>query len=357
MFKGKQVKLKSYEGYIRYKILVIIVLIALCIFFSLLSISWGSSEMPLTEVIKTLFGYGDKRSEAIVFRIRLPRVITAIVVGAVLAMSGCVMQSVLRNPLASDSTLGISHGASFGATVAIIAFGAGVQGTVSSANAISIKNPSLVVICAFIGGTISTLVILALSRFKQIGPEAVVLAGVALSSMFIGGTTLIQYFADDVQVAAVVFWTFGDLGRTNWNEIKIMSAICIISFIYFMYNRWNYNVMESGSNTAKSLGVNTDRVMIASMSVAAFSASVAVSFVGVINFVGLIAPHILRKFVGNDYRFLLPASALAGTILLLLGDLFGRFIVAPVILPIGAITSFLGAPIFLYILFKGVAKK
>lgn len=357
MFKGMQAKQQSYEGYIRYKILVIIVLIALCVFFSLLSISWGSSGMPITEVVKTLFGQGDKRSEAIVFKIRLPRVATAIIVGASLAMAGCVMQSVLRNPLASDSTLGISHGASFGAAVAIIAFGAGVQGTVTSANAISIENPSLVVICAFIGGIISTIVILGLSRFKQIGPEVVVLAGVALSSMFIGGTALIQYFADDVQVAAVVFWTFGDLGRTNWAEIKIMSAIFLLSFIYFMYNRWNYNVMESGANTAKSLGVNTDRVMIASMSIAALCASVAVSFVGVINFVGLIAPHILRKFIGNDYRYLIPASALGGTILLLLSDLFGRFIVAPVILPIGAITSCLGAPLFLYILFKGVAKK
>ncbi|MFY9380362.1 MAG: iron ABC transporter permease, partial [Acutalibacteraceae bacterium] len=193
--------------------------------------------------------------------------------------------------------------------------------------------------------------------FKRLGPESVILAGVALSSMFIGGTTLIQYFADDVQVAAVVFWTFGDLGRTNWTEIKIMSTVGAIAFIYFMYNRWNYNVMESGVSTAKSLGVNTTRVMITSMTVASLATSVVVSFVGIISFVGLIAPHMLRKFVGNDYRFLLPASALSGTIILLLSDLFARYIVAPVILPIGAITSFLGAPMFLYILFKGVAKR
>ncbi|MFY9197705.1 MAG: iron ABC transporter permease [Acutalibacteraceae bacterium] len=357
MFKRKQLKFKTYEGYIRYKYLVIIFLIALCVFFSLLSISWGSSNLSISEVAKTLVGQGDKRSESIVFKIRLPRVVTAIVAGGILAMSGCVMQSVLRNPLASDSTLGISHGASFGAAVAIIAFGAGVQGTVTSANAISVKNPSLVVLCAFMGGIFSTLIILGLSRFKRLGPESVILAGVALSSMFIGGTTLIQYFADDVQVAAVVFWTFGDLGRTNWTEIKIMSTVGAIAFIYFMYNRWNYNVMESGVSTAKSLGVNTTRVMITSMTVASLATSVVVSFVGIISFVGLIAPHMLRKFVGNDYRFLLPASALSGTIILLLSDLFARYIVAPVILPIGAITSFLGAPMFLYILFKGVAKR
>lgn len=357
MFKSKQLKFKTYESYIRYKYLVLIILVALCVFFSLLSLSWGSSNLSIVDVAKTLIGQGDSRSQAIVLKIRLPRIVTAIVSGAILAMAGCVMQSVLRNPLASDSTLGISHGASFGAAIAIIVFGAGVQGSISSASGISVKNPSLVIVCAFIGGIFSTLIILGLSRFKLLGPETVILAGVALSSMFIGGTTLIQYFADDVQVAAVVFWTFGDLGRTNWTEIKIMSTVGALAFVYFMYNRWNYNAMESGVNTAKSLGVNTTRIMIVSMSIASLATSVVVSFVGIISFVGLIAPHMLRKFVGNDYRFLLPASALSGAIILLLSDLFGRYIVAPVILPIGAITSFLGGPMFLYILFKGVAKK
>ena len=128
-------------------------------------------------------------------------------------------------------------------------------------------------------------------------------------------------------------------------------------FIFFMFNRWNYNAMESGADTAKSLGVNVDRVMIISMLAASFAASVAVAFVGIISFVGLIAPHMIRKFIGSDYRYLLPASALMGALLLLLSDTFGRLIVAPVILPIGAITSFLGAPMFLYLLFKGAGSK
>lgn len=356
MMKRKNRSLQTYQGYIRYKVLLIIVLVVLCVLLSVISISWGSSGIPVSKVIKTLFGMGDKTSQAIIYRIRLPRVITAVVAGAVLAITGCAMQSILRNPLASASTLGVSQGASFGATIAIIVFGAGAQGTISSANAININNPSLVVICAFVGGSISTFVILGLSRFKHLGPESMVLAGVALSSLFAGGTTLIQYFADDVEVSAVVFWTYGDLGRTNWLEIKLMFLILIICVIYFMLNRWNYNVMESGKNTAKSLGVNTNKVMLVGMGICALSSSVIVSFVGIISFVGLIAPHILRRFLGNDYRFLIPASALGGTIILLASDLFSRMIVSPVVLPIGAITSFLGAPLFLYLLFKGVNK-
>ena len=168
-----------------------------------------------------------------------------------------------------------------------------------------------------------------------------VLVGVALSSLFNGGTTLVQYFADDVQVSAVVFWTFGDLGRTSWKEIGILLVTAVLMFIFFMLNRWNYNAMESGADTAKSLGVNVDRVMIISMLAASFAASVAVAFVGIISFVGLIAPHMIRKFIGSDYRYLLPASALMGALLLLLSDTFGRLIVAPVILPIGAITCLL----------------
>ena len=199
--------------------------------------------------------------------------------------------------------------------------------------------------------------ILALSKYKSMKPSSMVLVGVALSSLFNGGTTLVQYFAEDVQVSAVVFWTFGDLGRTNWKEIGILAVMALIMFVFFVSNRWNYNAMESGSDTAKSLGVNVDKVMIISMLAASLASSVAVAFVGIINFVGLIAPHMIRKFIGSDYRYLLPASALTGALILLISDTFGRLIVSPVILPIGAITSFLGAPVFIYLLFKGVGIK
>ena len=340
--KKKEKKQKTYQQYIFYKVIVIIVLVLVLVAVTIFAIHAGSSGISVWDVIKTIFGAGTKQTNSIVFGIRLPRVVTALIAGMALGMVGCVMQSVLRNPLADASTLGVSQGAAFGATVAIICFGAGAQNTASAANAVNISNPYLVTLCAFIGGAISTLIILGLSRFKKISPQSMILAGVALSALFSGGTTLIQYFADDVEVAAVVFWTFGDLGRTNWIEILI--------------NRWNYNAFESGGQTAKSLGVNVNVVTYVGMAVCSLVASVVVAFVGIISFVGLLAPHIMRRFIGNDYRFLLPTSALTGAVLLLTADTFGRLIVAPVILPIGAITSFLGAPLFLYLLFKGVGK-
>ena len=175
--------------------------------------------------------------------------------------------------------------------------------------------------------------------------------------MFTGATTLLQYFADDVQLASVVFWTFGDLGRTGWKEVQIIAVVVVITLAYFLLNRWHYNAMESGEQTAASLGVNVARSRIINMLVCALTAAVIVSFIGIINFIGLVAPHIMRRFLGNNYCWLLPASAMAGAVLLLLGDVLARVIIAPVILPIGAITSFLGAPLFLYLLFKGGTKR
>ena len=183
--------------------------------------------------------------------------------------------------------------------------------------------------------------------------RGLVLAGVALSSLFSGGSTLLQYFADEQKLGAVVFWTFGNLGNANWTELAVLAVIFVLSMLYFLFNRWNYNAMEAGGDTAKSLGVNTRAVMLVSMGVCSLSAAVAVSFVGIISFVGLVAPHIMRRFVGNDYRYLVPASAVAGALLLILADTFGKWVIAPVVLPIGAITSFLGAPLFLILLFRG----
>ena len=346
----------EYKSFVKKKAFVIVALVLAVLIMVLAAILTGSSGISIIDVIKTLFGAGTKQSEIIVYDMRLPRALTAILVGAALAMSGAVMQSVLRNPLASASTLGVSQGAAFGAAIGIIVFGAGVQNSTSAASAVVINNPYIVTVCAFIGGSISTVVVLLLSRLKSLSPESLILAGVALSSLFSGGSALLQYFAADVQVAAVVFWTFGDLGRTSKNEIIIITIGTIAAYIYFMFNRWNYNALGSGKHTAKSLGVDVNNTILISMAVCSLISAIGVAFVGIISFVGLVAPHLMRIFVGNDYRYLVPSSALCGALILLIADTFGRLIVAPVILPIGAITSFLGAPMFLYLLFKGASK-
>lgn len=345
----------TYRKYIRFKQLFLLLMVAIVAVVALVAIGCGSSGLTIPQVVQTLLGRGDKQSNVIVFNLRLPRTVTAIVGGIGLASVGCVMQSILRNPLASSSTLGVSQGAAFGAAFAIIALGAGMQH--QTLDGVGISNPYSVSVCAFIGSMLSTSVVLGLSRFKRITPQTMILSGVALSSLFSGGTTLLQYFADDVKVAAVVFWTFGNLGSTSWREILIMTVVVTASMIYFMLNRWNYNALQSGEDTAKGLGVNTNRFLLSSMVICSVTASVIVSYCGIINFIGLIAPHLMRRVVGSDYRYLLPASALMGSVLLLLSDTVARLVVQPVILPIGAITSFLGAPLFLYLIFKGGGRR
>lgn len=344
---------ESYKRYIRRKWIVLIGSVLMLISSTLASLSTGSAGLSLSEIVQGVVGLGSEEIRTIIWNVRMPRIAAAIIVGIALAISGCVMQNVLRNPLASASTLGVSQGASFGAAVAIICFGAGSQiNSGGSSAAISITNPYLVTACAFLGGITTTLLVLGLARIQGVTSSAIVLAGVAISSMFTGGTTLIQYFADDVMVATVVYWTFGSLGRAGWNEISIIAALSIFAFAFFFYHRWNYNAMESGNHTAKSLGVPVIFLMYVSMAVCALIASVSVAFVGCINFIGLIAPHIMRQFVGNDYRFLIPCTAICGAVLLLLSDIACRALIPPTVLPIGALTSFLGAPLFLYLIMK-----
>ncbi|MEA4895996.1 MAG: iron ABC transporter permease [Oscillospiraceae bacterium] len=348
-------KHKSYHEYIQYKLLIILLFAILVIAAALFSIAAGSSGLTIKEVVLALVGKGTETTRTVVINLRLTRVLASIIGGTGLAITGCAMQSILRNPLASDSTIGVSQGAAFGAAFAIVVLGAGVQ--YHTNDAVTVTNPYVVSICAFVFSMVSTLVVLGLSRFKEISPESMILSGVALSALFGGGTAIMQYFADDVSLATIVFWTFGDMGRASWKHIIIMLSVVLLSSTYYFFNRWNYNAVQSGESSAKSLGVNVDTMRIVGMTICSLTSAVIVSFVGIINFVGLVSPHVMRRLIGDDYRFLLPASALAGSLMLLLSDTVARLVVAPVVLPIGAITSFLGAPLFLYLLFKGVRNK
>ena len=342
----------SYDAHIRKKRLTISAAILAVLALGLFSITQGSIDLSLAEIMRTFFGRGEQASKTVVFGIRLPRVTAAILVGIALGVTGAVMQCVLNNPLASASTLGVSQGAAFGAAVGILFFG--VVNTGAADFAIRIDDPYIVTLCAFVFGSLSTVVILLLSQLKRnLGPGGLVLAGVALSSLFTGGSTLLQYFADETKLSAIVFWTFGNLGGVGWKQLAVLAVIVLASLVYFILNRWNYNAMRDGPEVAKSLGVDARRLMLVSMGICSLTAAVSVAFAGVISFIGLVAPHIMRKFVGDDYRFLVPCSAAGGALVLLAADTFGRLIIQPVILPVGAITSFLGAPVFLALLLKG----
>ncbi len=348
----KAVELSGYRQYIARKWFCLAAAMVLLVLAALWSVSAGSAGLTVTDILQALVYKGESKNSTILWNVRLPRVCSAIVIGMGLAVTGCVMQNVLRNPMASASTLGVSQGACFGAALAIVFLDGGIQVGNTVAN-FSVTNIPTVSMMAFGGGMVTTVVILALSRGNRSTPAVMVLSGTALSSVFSGMTTLIQYFADDVQTASLVYWTFGSLNKANWQQIGIMAVIVLMGFLYFYYHRQHYNAMEAGTATAKSLGVPVERLILVSMILCALVASVSVAFAGSIGFIGLIAPHIMRKFLGNDYRFLLPGSALGGAVLLLLADVASRSILPPVVLPIGALTSFLGAPLFLYLCLKG----
>lgn len=344
----------SYYQHTQRKVLALWVLALVTLVLGLATLSIGSITMTPSQVVSALLGRGDPLVQTALYQNRLPRLLSAILVGASLASSGAVMQCVLRNPLASASTLGVSQGAAFGAALGIVVFGGGMVSSASATSSIAISNPYIVTLCAFFFGSLSTLVILAISRWKRdMGPGALVLAGVALSSLFGGGSTLLQYFTDETKLGAIVFWTFGNLGSANWQELSLLAVLLLVALGFFLFHRWDYNAMAGGTALAESLGIQTRRVLLSSMCVCSLLSAVSVSFVGIISFVGLIAPHILQRFVGSDYRYLVPGSALAGALLLILADAASRLIIPPVILPIGALTAFLGAPMFLYLMFRG----
>ncbi|WP_296561706.1 iron ABC transporter permease [uncultured Acetobacterium sp.] len=344
--------LELYQKFTSKKIMLILILCTLLLVVAIFAMNSGAIELDPTDIIKTLMRIGTEISSVVVWRIRLPRVLAAVIAGAGLAVAGCVMQNNLRNPLASPSTLGISSAAAFGANIAIIVLGAGTMQS-SAAQPIIVNNPYLVTIFAFVFSMGATMVILLLARMRSFSPESIVLAGVALSSLFGAGTTLIQYFAESVQIAAAVFWTFGDLGRAGWTEVYILAVVVGLSMIYFMMKRWDYNALDTGADAAKSLGVNVEQTRFGGMLVSSMITAVTVSFLGVIGFIGLVAPQMVRRLIGGDHRFLIPISALMGALLLLVSDTFARTIISPIILPVGAVTSFLGAPLFLYLLLKG----
>lgn len=333
------------------KIAIILILLALVFLFFVVSVFVGSGTLSFKEVFLAIFNKGGETARLIVRRIRFPRVIAALIAGGGLAVSGLVMQTVLKNPLASPTTLGVSNAAVFGANFAIIVVGAGAFHS-THGSWLSISNPYLVSTFSFLSAIIAAGSILLLARLKNLNASAIVLAGVAVSAIFQAGTTLIQYFASDTQVASAVYWTFGDLGRASYKTDLIMFIVVAVSTLFFFLKRWDFSAMSGGLAYAKTLGVNTRFMTIMSLLLASLITSVTVSFLGIIGFVGLTAPQFMKRIVGDDYRYLLPSSFLAGALLLLISDILGRLPIFGTLVPVGVVTSLIGGPVFLAILLR-----
>jgi iron complex transport system permease protein len=348
--KADQIQ-EEFEKFNKRREYFIILNLFLILVFIVVGITFGAYEMTIFEIIDVLLGGGERTHGIIIWRIRMPRVLSALLAGMALALAGVSMQSILRNPIGSPFTLGISQAAVFGVAFAIIVLGAGSLHSQAS-DAVLIDNPYSVTIYAFLFSLFSTVIALLLIKFKNAKPETMILTGIILGSLFSALTTSLMYFGSDVQIASVIYWTFGDLSRATWTNFFILSLIVLPSLIYFMRNAWNYNVLNSGDETAESLGVNCDKLRISGMIVASLTVSVVVAFFGIIAFVGLVVPHIVRRIIGGDERYLIPASCLFGGLFLLLADTIARTIISPIVLPVGILTSFLGAPLFLYLLLK-----
>jgi iron complex transport system permease protein len=319
-------------------------------FLFCVSISVGSASISLQEIYSVFFcGVENERIFRIVFNIRLPQSISALLAGAGLSIAGATMQGVLRNPLCSPFTLGISSAAAFGAALTLLIFGGKI---IAQDNTIINIGFSQTAIAggAFLSSILTCLIILLLDRFCGSRLETIILLGVAFSSLFTAGLMFLQYIADESRLAAIVYWTFGDTARGTWNTITILTFCTIPIAIYLAFQAWNYNALSFGEETAQSLGVPVRRVQIVTMILASFLTAVMVSLLGIIGFVGLVVPHLSRLIIGSDYRFLLPFSFVFGAFLLLFADTAARVMLAPRILPVSILTAFIGAPVFIALL-------
>ncbi|MCF7936460.1 MAG: iron ABC transporter permease [Synergistales bacterium] len=343
----------AYTRYIGVKIGLILLGVVLLAALVVVAVSVGAVRIPPVEVLQTLLmQHVSRRLDVIVFNIRLPQVLTAVVAGAGLAAAGAVMQSVLGNPLGSPFTLGISQAAAFGAAFSVMVIGSGVMHS-PGADAVTVVRPGMTTLAAFAMSMVATAVVILVARLRRGSPEVMILAGVALGSLFTAGTMFLQYFADDVQLAAMVFWTFGDVARADWGELAVIAAVTGAVTLYFVANAWNYNAIDAGDETAQGLGVHVRRVRLLGMLFASMVTAVVIAFVGIIGFVGLVCPHMVRRLIGDDNRFLLPGSCVMGGLLLLAADTTARLVMAPHVLPVAVLTSFVGAPVFLYLIVKG----
>lgn len=345
--------LDGYRGLQRRKNLFIFIVFILIVILGILGLTFGASRtITVSDVVDVLLGNASDAKERVIWNIRLPRVLCAILGGVGLSISGAVTQSVLRNPLASPYTLGIASAAAFGAAFAVVILNAGTMYAYSQ-RAVEPTNPYAMILSAFTFAMACSLFIVAISRMKGSTRGSMVLAGIAIGSIFSAGLLSLQYFANQIQLTAIVYWQFGNLNVATWNDFVIILLVTIPIFIFFVRRSWEYNALDAGEDVARSLGVNVERTRNVGMVLASLSTAVVISLFGIIGFVCLIVPHIVRKFVGGDERYVIPASAAFGAAFLLFSDIIARTLFSPTVIPVGILTSLIGVPIFIVLLLIG----
>lgn len=332
-----------------------IVLSLACLLAVWMSLALGPVSLPLMDTLRAglrllgfpIAGHDLQQAELILGQIRLPRTLLGLAVGAVLALSGVAMQGLFRNPLADPGLVGVSSGAALGAAVAIVA-GASLGGLPEA------FAPYLLSLCAFAGGLMVTGIVYRLGRRDgQTSVGIMLLAGVAMTALAGSIIGLFTYLADDATLRTLTFWNLGTLNGASYARLWPLLLVCVLVIGWLPRRAKALNALLLGESEARHLGIEVERLKGELILCIALGVGAAVAAAGLIGFVGLIVPHLVRLIAGPDHRVVLPASALAGASLLLFADVFARLVLAPAELPIGIVTAFLGAPFFLFLLVRG----
>lgn len=320
-----------------------------------LSLALGPVSLPLGDTLRALAHMaglpvsadGLGQAELIVGQIRLPRTLLGIATGGVLALAGVAMQGLFRNPLADPGLIGVSSGAALGAAIAIV-FGASIGGLPEA------FAPYLLSACAFAGGLLVTALVYRLGRHNgQTSVATMLLAGIALTALAGALIGLFTYLADDATLRTLTFWNLGSLNGASYPRLWPLLLITLLVACWLPRRVNALNALLLGESEARHLGFDVERLKVELILCTALGVGAAVAAAGMIGFIGLVVPHLLRLIVGPDHRVLLPASMFGGAILLLLADLIARLALAPAELPIGIVTALIGAPFFLYLLIRG----
>ena len=314
--------------------LIALILIVAIVAMTITGICLGSVRISIGNIVQAIFSPGNisKNTAYIIRNLRIPRVISAILVGAALALCGVVFQSVFRNPMADSYVLGVSSGASFFVGLGFVL-------------GISFADVSLPVV-AFIGAMLTTVLLFAISRKNT---ASLLLSGIALN-FFLSALTTLTIYLSNRQADNILFWTLGSLGSSSWVRVLILCAVLTAATVITGSNCMAMDLLLMDDSTAISSGVDVRKTRIILLAVASVVTATVVCFCGIIGFVGLMSPHFVRLLVGPKHRRLLPLSMLMGSAILLFSDIVCRFAIAPSELPIGIITSVLGAPVFLTLL-------
>ncbi|CAI0982366.1 FecCD family ABC transporter permease [Serratia proteamaculans] len=333
-----------YHHILRHRLLMMGVLALAILGSLLLDFTLGPSGLSLSSLWQTLIdpATADAGTRVIVWDIRLPYALMAVVVGFALGLAGAEMQTILNNPLASPFTLGVSSAAAFGAALAIV-LGIGVPG---------IPDQWFISANAFVFALFAALMLDGITRWTRVATSGVVLFGIALVFTFNALVSMMQFIASEDTLQGLVFWTMGSLARASWDKLGILLGVFAVLLPLSMMSSWKLTALRLGEDRAVSFGIDVRRLRLTTLLRISILSALAVAFVGPIGFIGLVAPHIARMIFGEDHRFYLPASALIGALVLSMASVVSKNLIPGIIIPVGIVTSLVGVPFFLSIILR-----